>query len=121
MKKLCCLLLLLFLISGVSAFGAADTIYNARGQAVQVYAPNYFSTLTIYNTLVDLSNTLVFAIDSTVDCIVRLSATSAKAPVSNRVLADSYVNYGRGYGITYANISGCIGTYSAMKGDWTGQ
>jgi len=106
----------------VTMAGPADTIYNKQGQAVQVYAPNYFLAVTPVKTQVALTNTLAFEIDSTTDGIYYLTSTTSTAgAVSNRVAGYEPKGRGVGYGIAFVTYSGCTGTYSAQKGDWTGQ
>lgn len=122
MKKLITLVMLFALASIAFAADKADTIYNKQGQAVQVYAPNFTQALTAVQTSIDLTNTLAFEADSTADCKVYLSTTNSKTgKTAIRIQADMPRILGRGHNIGFAIYSGCTGTYSSMKGDWTGQ
>jgi hypothetical protein len=121
MKKLIITLLALLLISS-NAFAEADTLYNKRGQGVQVFAPNNFQTLTAAQTSIDLTNTLAFEADTKSDCKVYIAPTNSKTSrVAMRLQADTPRIIGKGYTMGYAIYSGCTGTYSSMKGDYSGQ
>lgn len=114
--------LCMFVGTLVFAADTADTIYNKQGQAVQIFAPNYFQTLTAVQTTIDLTNTMAFECDTTAACKVYLSPSNSKTAITPmRLQADIPRVLGRGHRIGFAIYSGCTGTYSAMKGDWAGQ
>lgn len=114
--------LLLVLGFALMAFAGGDMIYNKNRDTVQLFAPNFFQTITAVQTPIGLVNTMAFEVDSTVDCKVYLAPTNSKTDrVAMRILADAPRVMGQGYGIGFAIYSGCTGTYSSMKGDSTGQ
>ena len=123
MKKLF-LTILLVLVMAAGVFAAdGDTIYNSKGQGIQVFAPNVFTRMTsAAKRAFDLAKTKIFQMDSTVDCKVYLTTTSSTTgAVSRRVLADTPKTEGRGYKIGFANYSGCYpAVFSEMQSDWTG-
>lgn len=122
MKKLLVMLIVLS-VTAIAFAGPADTIYNQRGEGVQVYAPNFFQTMTVNVTEFPLSNTLAFEVDSPTDCKMWIHGTTGqRGTTPQRVLADTPKLRGKGYGMAFVTYSGCTsGVYSAMKGDWSGQ
>jgi len=118
-------LVIALLVALVAAAFAADgdTIYNSRGQGIQVYAPNVFHAMSsAAKRTFNLSKTKIFQMDSTTDCIVYLTPTaSTSGVVSRRVLADTPKTEGRGHKIGFATYSGCYpAVFSEMQSDWTG-
>ena len=105
-----------------TVFAGGDTIYNKKQDTVQLFAPNFFQSVTAVQTSIDLKNTMAFEMDSTADCKVYLAPTNSKVGrIAIREFADISRIRGQGYGIGFAIYSGCTGTYSSMKGDSTGQ
>ena len=123
MKKLF-LSIVLVLVMAAGAFAAdGDTIYNSKGQGIQVFAPNVFTQMTsAVKRAFDLAKTKIFQMDSTVDCKVYLTPTSSTTgAVSRRVLANTPKTEGRGHKIGFATYSGCYpAVFSEMQSDWTG-
>jgi len=113
--------ILLLVVAVVSFAADGDTIYNSRGQGIQVYAPNFFQNISSAAQQVNLEKTKIFRMDSTVDCSMYLTpTTSTSGAIAYRILADTPVTVGRGYGIWYVTFNGCSGVYSSMRSDWTG-
>ena len=88
-------------------------------EAIQMFAPNGTTTtaLTVYSTTVDLSNYIMFSLESGsgTTCYVRYMPTSAKGSYARTLLrtAGTFYIRAKNAATPFANFSGCTaGSYT---------
>ncbi len=124
MKTICFIIVALLMAASAYATGLATVPYPIASSpsfpgTIQTFAPNGTTTtpLTVYSTTVDLSNYIMYTVESGsgTTCYVRLMPTSAKGSYARTLLrtAGTFYTRAKNNASPFLNMSGCTaGSYT---------